>query len=96
MDSDPITTSNCPDDFTSIINDLVGGIQFKLFGLMFIVFILLSTDIFVGRVLSKFDGAVDHSIPGCSMPTSWGVFLQGLFLGLACIIMDAAIRQKII
>ncbi|SIP85956.1 Hypothetical protein PACV_241 [Pacmanvirus A23] len=92
IDSDPITISgNSPDDFTSILLDIASSIQYKLFGLMLIIFIFISSDVFINRALAKFNGAVDYKCP-----TSWGTFLQGLFLVLSCIIIDAAIRQKII
>ena len=91
-DSDPIMLSGkCPDDFTSIVLDLFGSIQYKLFGLMLIVFVIASSDVFINRILSRFKGAVD-----VKHPTSWGVFLQGMFITLSCIILDAAIHQKIL
>ena len=58
---------------------------------MLVIFLLISSDVFINRVLSQFQGAVDYK-----NPTSWGVFLQGLFLAIICIFMDAIIRQKII
>lgn len=92
VDSDPIMVSGrCPDDFTSIVLDIVGSIQFKLFGMMLLIFIIISSDVFINRVLSGFQGAVDQKCP-----TSWGTFLQGLFLVLTCVLIDAAIHQKII
>ncbi len=58
---------------------------------MLLFFIMLSSDIFVNRALAKFSGAVDYKCP-----TSWGVFLQGLFLVLSMIIVDALIGQGVI
>jgi hypothetical protein len=92
MDSEPIMISGSgPDDFTSIVLDIVSNVQFKLLGMMLLIFMIISSDVFINRALSKFQGAVDHKYP-----TSWGTFLQGLFLVFACILIDAAIRQKII
>lgn len=92
LDSDPIVlTGREPDDFTSVFTDMIGSIQFKLFGLMFATFIFLCSDMFIGRVLSQFSHAVDGKTP-----TSWGVVLQGLFLVFACIGLDACIRQGIV
>ena len=92
IDSDPIVSSgNHPDDFTSILLDIASSLQYKLFALMLIIFMLISSDVFINPALAKFDGAVNYKCP-----TSWGTFLQGLFLVLSCIIIDAAIRQKII
>jgi len=91
-DSDPIKiNTNRPDDFTTIILDVFSGVQYKLLGIMLLVFLILSSDVFINRVLSKFNNAVDYKCP-----TSWGTFLQGMFLVLSCIIIDTAIKQKII
>jgi hypothetical protein len=91
LDSDPITQGRCPDDLASVVLDAISCIQFKLFGLMLVVFIILSSDVFINRVLSKFNGAVDYKCP-----TSYGTWLQGLFLVIACVIIDVAIKQNVI
>lgn len=92
VDSDPIMSSGRrPDDFTSIINDVFSNVQYKMFGIMFLIFIIISSDVFINRILTKFQGAVD-----IKCPTSWGTMLQGLFLVIGCIIVDACIKQKII
>lgn len=91
-DSDPIIFyRKTPDDFTSVILDIASHIQFKSLALMLVVFLILSSDVFINRVLSKFSNAVDHK---CS--TNWGTFLQGLFLVMSMMIIDIFIRQKII
>lgn len=92
VDSDPIIAfGKTPDDFTSIVLDIASHIQYKFLSLMLVIFIIISSDIFINRALSKFKGAVDYKCP-----TNWGVFLQGLFLVLSMTIIDALIRQKII
>lgn len=91
LDSDPIIVGRRPDDFASVIFDLLSNIQYKLLGLMLLVFLIISSDVFINRALAKFSGAVDYKYP-----TTWGTTLQGLFLVIACIFIDAAIRQKII
>ena len=91
-DSEPIIVSRqVPDDITSVLVDIVSHVQFKLIGLMLTIFILLSSDVFINRALSKFKGAVDYKTP-----TSWGVCLQGMFLAIIMIIIDGLIRQKVI
>ena len=92
MDSTPIVVhSDTPDDLISVMNDLVSHVQSKFIGLMVIVFILLSSDVFINRILSTFSGAVDYK-----SPTSWGVTLQSMFLAISMMAIDAMIRQKII
>jgi hypothetical protein len=90
-DSDPIMPARSPDDLVSIILDITSQIQFKFLGFLVIVFILLSSDIFINRVLAKFKGAVDYKTP-----TSWGVCLQSMFLAMIMLVLDGLIRQKII
>lgn len=91
-DSDPIMISGkCPDDLTSVIMDIASNVQYKLFMLIFLMFIILSTDVFVNRILSKFKGATEVKVI-----QSWGVMIQGLFLLISMITLDAAIKNKII
>ncbi len=91
LDSDPLLITRRPDDLAAIIMDIASHIQYKFLLLLLVVFIFLSSDVFINRILAGFHGAVDYKCP-----TSWGTFLQGLFLVLIMIIIDALIRQKII
>jgi len=92
MDSELLLTSRRqPDDLTSAILDIMSCIQFKFLGLLMIVFLLINSDVFIGRALSQFKNAVDQR---CT--TSWGVFLQGLFLVIIMICIDVFIKQEII
>lgn len=89
MDSDPLPDAH--DDFCSIFTDVIGHIPFKFLTLMFVVFMVLSTDTFINRVLGVFSGAVTNGIP-----TSYGTTLQGLFLVLAMVMIDPLIKLKLI
>lgn len=92
IDSDPITVSSKrPDDFTSMMIDITSNVQWKMLGFMLIIFLFVSSDVFINRALAQFNGAVDYKCP-----TSYGTVLQGLFLVLSCVLIDTAIRQKII
>lgn len=91
VDSDPIIPNRRPDDITTIIIDVFSSIQYKFLGLMLLMFIILSSDVFINRILARFGGAVN-----AKCPTSWGTSLQGLFLVLAMMIIDALIRQQVI
>ncbi len=91
-DSSPIVaTADAPTDLTSAIVDIASHVQYKLMGMMLIIFLFINSDVFVNRALSAFSGAVDFK---CA--TSYGVILQGIFLVIAMIVMDVAIKQKII
>lgn len=92
MDSDPIkANTKGPNAFTEIIADMVSSVQYKLFALMFMVFILINSNAFINRALYKFSNAVEHK-----SPTNWGVILQGMFLVISCILIDVSIKQNII
>jgi hypothetical protein len=75
----------------SVLLDIAGHIQYKFLGLLLIIFMMVSSDIFINRALAQFKGAVDFKCP-----TSWGTFLQGLFLVLIMVCIDALIRQNVI
>lgn len=93
MDRDYLTDSpsETPQDMLDWLVSLHDGVQYRLMASMFVIFLFLSSDIFVGRILANFDGAVHMKTP-----TNWGTILQGIFLVIACIIADALIKGKII
>jgi len=90
-DSDPIYAAKKPDDMMTMLNNMIGDIPFKFLFLIFVVFLLISSDTFISRVLGKFDGAVE-----LRCPTSYGTLIQGLVLVLVCMIVDGGIKQGII
>lgn len=92
MDSDSVDGEvSRSDDLIGLFNTIIGGVQFKFIGMMFLVFLILSTDTFITRVLDIFGSAVSG---GC--PTSWGTVLQGMFLVLAMLLIDPLIRTGVI
>jgi hypothetical protein len=90
-DSDPITICGKNDDLLSMFVDIASEIQYKLLLMVFLLFIVLNTDVFINRVLGKLSNTIDgHRV------TSWGVILQGTFLVLGMIAMDALVKNNII
>lgn len=89
---DPIVVSkqNSGDLFRMLI-DAIGSVQYKLAGFVFAFFILISTDMFIHRVLRNIPDTMDGG-----QPTSWGVTIQGMFLALAMIIFDALIKMGVV
>jgi hypothetical protein len=79
------------DDLATIVYDALGSVQYKLFSLMLLMFMFVSSDMFINKTLSLFDGTVDQKCP-----TSWGTVLQGLFLVLAMVVIDGLISNDII
>lgn len=90
LDSEPIL-SEAPDNMSEMLIDSISKIQIKLFGLMFLIFMFLSTDIFINRVLSHIPNAVDMKTP-----TNWGVAIQATILTICMIFIDVLINQHII
>lgn len=91
-DSSPIVaTKDKPTGLMTVVLDIISHTQFKLFGMMLIIFLFVSSDVFVNSALSSFSGATNFK---CA--TSYGVILQGIFLVIAMISVDVAIAQKII
>lgn len=91
-DSDPITIcKKGPDDFMKMTVEILSEVQYKLFFLVFIIFVIINSDIFINRILGKFSHTMDgHRI------TSWGVVLQGTFLVLGAIAIDALVKNNIV
>jgi hypothetical protein len=54
----------------------------KLFIVLFVIFIIVVSDVFTNSVISKFG---DSAVVGRS-PTAWGTVLQGIFLVIFYII----------
>lgn len=92
MDEDyDLETTDSNKSLIELLTDGLSGIQYKLFALMFISFLFLSSDVFILRFLSSFDGAVEYKTP-----TTWGTCIQGLLLVIAMLIFDFCIKQEIV
>ncbi len=55
--------------------DIVGNIRWLQLLIIFLIFLIVSSNTFVLRVLTRFNNATI-----ADKPTSWGVVVQGLFL----------------
>jgi hypothetical protein len=92
LDSDPVLiTRNAPDSFVTVILGLCSAIKFKQLFLLFIIYIILSSDVFASGVLSKFEGATE-----LGSSTSYGIMLTGLFLMIGLMVIDASIDNNLI
>ena len=84
-DSEDISTDNYPDDITSIA-DAIGFKKFKISFFLFVLFILISSDVFVDRILSGNSDYVEgrHA-------TGKGTLVQGILLALGYIIISCLV-----
>lgn len=76
-----------PDDLTSAFMGFFSTINYKLMLFLFLIFILITSDIFVEKILGRIDGATQHRDP-----TTKGTFIQGFFLVFFYMIMDLVIK----
>jgi hypothetical protein len=86
-----ISTKDRPESFLTVIGNALSDIPYRFFVLMFLTFLLLSSDTFINRILSNIDNAVDMK-----SPTSYGTVIQGLLLVFMCMIYDCLIKQQVI
>jgi len=87
VDSEPIRVVKIPDAIGNVFVDILTKINFKIMIFLMFIFIVISSDVFVNRILMNIGGATDgrHA-------TNYGVMLQSLFLAGAYIMMDALVR----
>ena len=92
-DSTPITVSkkNRPDDFAGMAKDMICSFNYKLIFILFLLFLLVNSDVFMVRVLEKIDNAYDFK-----SPTSYGVVIQGVILVMLYMVADVLIKQDVI
>ena len=74
--------------FSKRIGSLV---NFKILISIFVLFILIVSDVFTDNVISSFGGAVK-----CRSPTSYGIVVQGVFLVIFYVLAIHMIEGEII
>lgn len=94
MDSENIKVSkrNRPSDLHPVVNGVVGRIPFKMMFYLFVVYMFLSSDVFIKRILSKADGAVNIY----NSPNTKGTVIIGVILVVFLAIIDQMIDASII
>lgn len=99
VDYDAISTSTksdkkkkdkSPGDFPSLFADLFLRINWKMAFFLFILFIIITSDIFIDKCLRKIPGSVENM-----NSTNKGTVIQGVFVVLFFIIMDAVLSSGV-
>lgn len=72
-----------PDDFSPLLSSIFGCIRYKFFLFLFFLFLIVSSDVFIVRLLSKVD---DATVMGT--PTNYGKLIQGACLVASGMIVD--------
>lgn len=91
MDSDILTPTNKPDTMMSVIADGMQGIEIKFICLLFLVYLIIHSDIFVEKILSKTPGATY-----LKYPTTYGTIVQGLLTCGSAAVIQSLIKTNII
>lgn len=89
-DSEPITVEH-KNGFVDMLGDTISSHQYKLMFALFIIFIFVNSDVFIGRVLGRVSGATEFNTT-----TNYGSMLQALFLVISYIIMETLIKNEVI
>lgn len=96
-DSTPLVMSDSPSAsgkpaLLMIAVNALYSIKYKSLIFLFILFILITSDVFVSMLLKKLNGAVDDR----GDATPYGTVMQGLTLVLAYMVLNFCIDQEII
>lgn len=93
-DSEKVTVSKryCPSDFGQILQDISSGIPVKQMIILFILYILVSSDVFINRVMGRVDGAISYT----DTLSTYGTVLSGLVLVLLYVLFDILIKKEVI
>lgn len=93
-DSEPVvaTGNNKPTDLNPVVFGMFSAIPWKHMVLLFIMYILLSSDVFISRILSKVDDAVGYN----GAVTTKGTIITGLLLVILFAVNDLLIKKNVI
>ena len=91
FDSEPIKITKTPDAIGSVFIDILTCINYKTLLFIMFMFVILNSDVFISRILTNINGAVDGKIA-----TNMGVIIQSILLGASYIIMDGLVRNDVV
>lgn len=87
-----IPEENKPSDLSPVALGALQQIPFMFLFFIFLIYLLLSNDIYYNRILSKFNGAMSPM----GMPTTYGTIITGIILVILVAIIDILIKKEII
>ena len=87
-----ISKEKTPSDVAPVFVSALSRLPYKLLGFLFIIYIFLSSDVFINRILPQMDGCVGYG----NTATTKGTILTGLLLVLFVAIIDELIRRDIL
>lgn len=81
-----------PSDLSHVAVGALSKVPFKLLSFIFIIFIFLSSDVFIKRILSNIDGSVGYG----NSPTTKGTVITGVLLVLFTAVVQLLIDRSVI
>jgi hypothetical protein len=93
-DSEKITVSKkyLPSDFGQMVRDVILQIPFKMMFIIFVVYFLLHTDVFINRIMAKIPGAV----PFNDTLSTYGTILVGILLVFMYAVFNVLVENGIL
>jgi len=88
-DEGSTNTKSPPDDLSSLVSDLCHNIPVKMSILLFLVIMIVNSDVFIENILIFIPGS---SVAG--QPTSFGTILQALIIVLTFILISVFTAPK--
>lgn len=84
-------TKTSSDDFPSIFSDLFNAINYKVMFFLFIIGVMIFSDVFIELFLAPINGAVFGDVP-----TNKGTIIQLLVLTLGYVCADLLVKGQVI
>ena len=79
------------EDFGPILIDILQSVNYKFYGLMFLTFMVITSEEYITRILSRIEGALEYQIP-----TTYGAMIQALSLVMVMLIVHMLIHKEVI
>jgi hypothetical protein len=90
-DSDPVVVYTRPDAMMTVVTDVIQGVEFKFITLLFLLYLIIHSDVFIEKILSKASNATYMKYP-----TTYGTMLQGLLLCGSAIAVQCLMKAQVI
>jgi len=88
-----VSKKHQPSDLHTVAGTALSKVPAKLMFYMFIIYLLLSSDVFIKRILSNFSNAVTTFN---SSTTTYGTIITGILLVISLACIDFLIKQDVI
>lgn len=79
------------EDFSPLLVEILKSVEYKYYAIMFIVFMFITSDIYISQVLSKINGALEFHLT-----TPYGTVIQAITLIIIMIIINVLIKKEIL